>query len=69
MTTRRRSESKAIWANGSPSIRIEPAVGSISLVSNFAIVVLPEPVWPTIATRVRGSIRSVTSRSTLSPPG
>jgi hypothetical protein len=64
ITTRARSDAKATSSSGTQPDASEPsstrpAVGSISRVTSFANVVLPEPVSPTIATRRRGtSVRS-----------
>ena len=52
-----------------PSSSTRPSEGSISRVSSLAKVDLPEPVSPTIATRVPAAMSRVTSRSTGGPPG
>lgn len=69
MTIRSRSEEKLTVRRSVPSTRIRPEVGSMSRVSSLAKVVLPEPVSPTTAIRVRGGISTDTSWSTGGPPG
>jgi hypothetical protein len=52
-----------------PSSSTAPSEGSISRVSSLANVDFPEPVSPTIATRVPAAMSIVTSRSTSGPAG
>ena len=53
ITTRARSDANRTSVSGTPASSTSPAVGSISRVSSLAKVVLPLPVSPTTATRVR----------------
>ena len=53
---------------GRPSIRTSPDVGSRSLVRIPAMVDLPAPVGPTIATVVPGSTSRSTPLRTSAPP-
>ena len=58
-TIRDRSDANDSSRRSTPSTRTRPSTGSISRVSSFANVVLPEPVSPTTATRDRGRERQV----------
>ena len=59
ITTRERSDANRTSVSGTPDSSTSPPAGSISRVSSLANVVLPLPVSPTTATRVRAGIVQV----------
>ena len=58
-----RSEAKLTSRRSTPLSSTRPSSGSASRVSSLASVVFPDPVAPTTATAVLGSIRNDTCRS------